>query len=149
MNFIFPRTVFKDSEDRAGSHGFGSSRTRKRVCKVFSKVSLLTVDTSSFQFLDPLALMSFTRCMCVFFVLELVRRLVQSWRNAFDDLRLVAMSAAALIVLLLDLLFVKENKYSFPVLSMVFTAYVAFISSPWGLVRLSADYGVKSIDFTP
>ena len=82
-----------------------------------------------------MALMSFTRYMCVFFVLELIRRLLQSWRNAFDDLRLVAVSAAAFIVLLLDLLFVKENTYALPVLSMVFTAYVAFMSSPWGLVR--------------
>ena len=82
-----------------------------------------------------MALMSFTRYMCVFFVLELIRRLLQSWRNAFGDLRLVAVSAAAFIVLLLDQLFVKENTYSFPVLSMVFTAYVAFMSSPWGLVR--------------
>ena len=83
-----------------------------------------------------MALMSFTRYMCVFFVLELIRRLLQSWRNAFDDLRLVAVSAAAFIVLLLDLLFVKENTYALPVLSMVFTAYVAFMSSPWGLVRM-------------
>ena len=77
--------------------------------------------------------------MCLLFIMELVRRIVQSWRNAFDDLRLVVASIAALIVLLL--FSVKENTYSFPVISMalVAAAYIKFKESPWGLVRKSCN----------
>ena len=107
---------------------------RVSECVKSSAITPLAVDTSSFQFLDPLlVLLPFTRCMCLLFVLEVVRRLVQSWRNAFDDLRLVTASVAAFIVLL----FVKENTYSIPVLFVVITAYVAFMASPWGPVRKS------------
>ena len=95
-----------------------------------------SIDTSSFQLLDPLVLASFVRYLCVFFVLELLRRVVQSGRNAFDDLRLVATSFAALFVLLWPVAFSKENTYSLPLVSvaMVITAYIAFMESPWGLV---------------
>ena len=81
-----------------------------------------------------LVLAPFLRFLCIFFVLEFVRRLMQSRRNAFDDMRLVLVSIAAFIVLLVHM-FVKENTYSWPALSMVITAYVAFMVSPWGLVR--------------
>jgi len=87
------------------------------------------------RLLDPLTLASFVRYLCVFFVLELLRRVVQSGRNAFDDLRLVATSFAALFVLLWPVAFSKENTYSLPLVSvaMVITAYIAFMESPWGL----------------
>jgi len=96
------------------------------------------------RFLDPQLLVSFTRCMCLLFIMELVRRIVQSWRNAFDDLRLVVASIAALIVLLL--FSVKENTYSFPVISMalVAAAYIKFKESPWGLTfRQRMDIAAK------
>ena len=81
-------------------------------------------------------LASFVRYLCVFFVLELLRRVVQSGRNAFDDLRLVAASFAALFVLLWPVAFSEENTYSLPLVSVaiVITAYIAFMESPWGLV---------------
>ena len=98
---------------------------------------LQPIDTTySFQLLDPLVLASFVRYLCVFFVLELVRRVVQSRTNAFDDLRLVAASVAAFFVLLWPVAFSEENAYSLPLasLAMVVTAYIAFMESPWGLV---------------
>ena len=98
---------------------------------------LQPIDTTySFQLLDPLALGSFVRYLCVFFVLELVRRVVQSGMNAVDDLRLVAASVAAFFVLLWPVAFSEENAYSLPLasLAMVITAYIAFMESPWGLV---------------
>ena len=72
----------------------------------------------------------------MFFVLELLRRVAQSWRNGFDDLRLVAASVVALFVLLWPIVFSEETAYSIPLVSvaMVITAYIAFMESPWGLV---------------
>ena len=96
------------------------------------------MNTSSFQLLDPLVLASFVRYICVFFVLELLRRVVQSGRNAFDDLRLVATSLTALFVLLWPVAFSEENAYSLPLVPvaiMVITAYIVFMESPWGLVN--------------
>ena len=109
--------------------------------------------------------------MCLLFIMELARRLVQCWSifstalanserdNTFDDLvsgkkrlstnddlRLVPASVAAFIVLW----FVKEDAYSSPVLAMVLVvtaAYVAFKESPWGLVRQSLkDYKSQDVD---
>ena len=98
---------------------------------------LQPIDTTYlFQLLDPLVLASFVRYLSVFFVLELLRRVVQSGMNAVDDLRLIAASVAAFFVLLWPVAFSEENAYSLPLasLAMVITAYIAFMESPWGLV---------------
>ena len=98
---------------------------------------LQPIDTTYlFQLLDPLVLASFVRYLSVFFVLELLRRVVQSGMNAVDDLRLVAASVAAFFVLLWPVAFSEDNAYSLPLasLAMVVTAYIAFMESPWGLV---------------
>ena len=108
---------------------------------------LQPIDTTYlFQLLDPLVLASFVRYLSVFFVLELLRRVVQSGMNAVDDLRLVAASVAAFFVLLWPVAFSEENAYSLPLasLAMVITAYIAFMESPLGLV--SRGYEMIRLD---